>query len=174
MTEPIMRLTSPDDGPAIEALYPKAFPDEDLLPVVTELLQHKSRILSLAAIAGPELVGHVIFTSCSVAGGREAVALLAPLAVAPSWQRQGVGSALVRDGLRRLEGDGVAGVCVLGDPAYYGRFGFGPERDVAPPYPLPQAWQGAWQSMRLGTANAIGAGTLDVPPPWRRPALWAP
>lgn len=174
MAEPIVRLTSPDDVAAIEGLYPIAFPGEDLVPVVRDLLRHAPPVLSLAAFVRAELVGHVIFTPCSVAGSRAPVALLAPLAVAPGWQRQGIGSALVRDGLRRLGEEGYIGVCVLGDPAYYGQFGFGPEGRVSPPYPLPDAWQGAWQSMLLGSAEAFARGTLDVPPPWRRAALWAP
>lgn len=174
MAETILRLTSPEDVPAIKALYPMAFPDEDLLPVVTQLLQLAPAVLSLAAFVGTDLVGHVIFTPCSVADSQAPVALLAPLAVAPARQRQGIGSGLVQDGLHRLEGDGFVGVCVLGDPAYYGRLGFRPEYEVGPPYPLPEAWREAWQSVQFGSADAIGTGTLDVPLPWRRPALWAP
>ena len=54
---------------------------------------------------------------------------LGPLSVAPAWQGRGVGQALVQDGLRALEALGAAGCVVLGDPAYYGRFGF--ESDLA-------------------------------------------
>ena len=65
-------------------------------------------------------------------------------------------------------------VCVLGDPAYYGRFGFEPDDRVAPPYPLPQEWRSAWQSLSLCGNDRPARGTLSVPPPWRQPALWAP
>ncbi len=162
------------DVAAIEKLYPDAFPDEDLLPLVRALLGEESGVLSLVAIAGGGLVGHVAFTTCGISGRDERVALLGPLAVAPDRQRQGIGGALLRAGLRRLAEAGAARVYVLGDPAYYGRFGFEPDENVAPPYPLPEAWRGAWQSLGLRGDGRPPSGSLAVPPPWRRPALWAP
>ena len=169
-----IRGSKPGDLASIEALYPDAFPDEDLLPLVRELLQEAPIALSLAGIIGSSLVGHVIFTICGVAGSSDKVALLGPLAVAPAWQKQGIGSMIVRAGLKRLENAGVTQVYVLGDPAYYGRLGFLPETRVAPPYPLPAEWRGAWQSISLGSAEPPSRGRLSVPPPWLRPALWAP
>ena len=175
MTDDIdIRDSLPSDVSSIETLYPDAFPDEDLLPVVGELLREEAGVLSLVGVADGALVGHVIFTACGVAGSTEEVSLLAPLAVASARQRQGIGSALVRAGLRRVEYAGVARVYVLGDPAYYGRFGFAPEDAVAPPYPLPEAWRGAWQSIGLRDTARPLQGKLSVPPPWRQPALWAP
>ncbi|MDJ0945758.1 MAG: N-acetyltransferase [Kiloniellales bacterium] len=164
----------PDDVTSIEGLYPDAFPDEDLLPLVRELLRDGPVVLSLVGIADKALVGHVIFTACGIAGSTDKVALLGPLAIAPAWQRQGIGSALLRAGLRRLENAGTTQVYVLGDPAYYGRFGFEPDHGVAPPYPLPEEWQGAWQSLNLRGDAPPRHGKLSVPHPWRRPALWAP
>lgn len=169
-----IRDSLPGDEAAIEALYPAAFPDEDLLPVVQALLQDATVVLSLVGTVGASMVGHALFTTCAVSGCHDRVALLGPLAVGPPWQRQGFGGALVRAGLRRLDRAGVTRVCVLGDPAYYGRFGFGPEADVDPPYALPAAWRPAWQSASLGAVGAPVRGTLAVPPPWRDPALWAP
>ena len=173
-----IRESVPGDLASIEALYPDAFPDEDLLPLVRELLQEASVALSLVGIVGSSLVGHVIFTTCGVAGGNDKVALLGPLAVAPAWQRQGIGSAIVRAGLQRLENVGVTHVYVLGDPAYYGRLGFLAETHVAPPCPLPDPlpaeWRGAWQSIGLRSAKPPRRGKLSVPQPWLQPALWAP
>ncbi len=169
-----IRESLPSDAASIEALYPDAFPDEDLLPVVKALLSDDSICLSLVAIADRALVGHVIFTTCSIDGRSEKVWLLAPLGVASVWQRRGVGSALVRQGLLRLESSGAAQVYVLGDPAYYGRFGFRTEAGVAPPYPLPVEWRGAWQSVSLNNDRPPAEGTLSVPPQWRQPALWGP
>ena len=63
---------------------------------------------------------------------------------------------------------------VLGDPAYYGRFGFTPETHVEPPFPLPAEWGGAWQSQYLDGSRVPCPGKLDVPPQWLQPALWAP
>lgn len=169
-----VRESQPTDLASIETLYPDAFPDEDLLPLVRDLLGEDPSVLSLVGIADRRLVGHVIFTICGLAECPEKVALLGPLGVASARQRQGIGSALVRAGLQRLEKTGTAQVYVLGDPAYYGRFGFEREAGVAPPYPLPEQWHGAWQSIRLRDTAPAFHGKLSVPRPWQRPALWAP
>lgn len=169
-----IREGAPGDRAAIEALYPAAFPDEDLLPLVRALLDRAPGVLSLVAVVGQSVAGHGLFTPCGVAGSGERIALLGPLAVAPARQGQGVGSAIVRAGIARLERAGLGHVCVLGDPAYYARFGFAPETRLAPPYPLPEDWRGAWQSLPLGQAGPPRRGRLRVPEPWRRPALWAP
>jgi putative acetyltransferase len=179
-----IRDTRPDDLAAIERLYADAFPDEELRPLVRTLLQETPGVLSLAATAetdaeteaaagaGPALVGHVAVTPCAVRGAAARAALLGPLAVAPARQRSGIGRALVDAGLDRLRGAGVARVFVLGDPGYYRRFGFAPERAVTPPYPLPGAWGDGWQSLALAPAPLHGA--LEVPPAWAEPAYWAP
>jgi putative acetyltransferase len=175
MTESIeIRESVPGDLAAIELLYPEAFPDEDLLPLVRDLLREAPIVLSLVGIIGSRLVGHVIFTNCSVDGSGGKAALLGPLAVAPAWQRRGIGSAIVRAGLRRLEDADVSHVYVLGDPAYYGRLGFLPESYVEPPYPLPAEWGGAWQSKTLCGAATPCSGKLSLPRPWLQPALWSP
>lgn len=168
-----IREGRPGDEAAIEALYPDAFPDEDLLPLVKDLLQMEPAALSLVGVIGSSLVGHVVFTRCRVGESNENVDLLAPLAVAPAFQKQGVGSALVRAGLDQQARAGAAWVYVLGDPNYYKRFGFLPETAVTPPYPLPDEWLGAWQSIALAKAAPPPRGKLSVPRPWRRPALWA-
>lgn len=171
---PAIREAVPDELPGIEALHRAAFPQEDLLPLVRDLAREGPRVLSLVATMGDALAGHAMFTACAVAGAADGVALLGPLAVAPHRQRQGVGAALVRAGLGRLRQAGTSLVCVLGDPGYYARFGFRPERRILPPFALPPEWDGAWQSLTLNGADPAGAGTLQVPAPWRRRALWAP
>lgn len=162
------------DLPAIEALYPGAFPDEDLLPLVRDLLREATVALSLVGTIDSRLVGHVIFTRCSVAESSDRSALLGPLAVEPAWQRRGIGSAIVRNGLRRLKDEGVSQVFVLGDPAYYGRLGFLVESRIAPPYTLPTEWEGAWQSQSLRGTKTPHPGKLSLPQPWLQPSLWLP
>lgn len=162
------------DDAAIESLYLEAFPQEDLMPLVRDLLADAAIAYSLVGAIDLQIAGHAIFTRCGVVGRSVKAALLGPLAVAPAWQRKGIGSEIVRAGLLRLKDDEVELVCVLGDPAYYCRFGFRPETIVEPPYPLPTEWHGAWQSLYLNDTRVRSAGTLAVPRQWLQPALWAP
>lgn len=169
-----IRNSQPDDEPSITELYRSAFPDEDLVPLVTSLLRESVDALSLVAIADQKPVGHVIFTSCSVDSADKNVALLAPLAVAPPWQRRGIGSKIVEAGFDALRATDTAQVFTLGDPAYYTRFGFRPERNVSPPYTLPEEWRDAWQSLRLTKDTQPTHGTLIVPSAWQQKSLWLP
>jgi putative acetyltransferase len=169
-----IRASTSDDLHAIEALYLAAFPEEDLLPLVRDLLKCQHEVLSLIGTVGASLIAHVIFTKCAVEGLRSDVALLGPLAVAPDWQRKGAGSRIVRHGLQQLQHDGVNQVFVLGNPAYYSRFGFSMESCVVAPYPLPAEWGAAWQSITLDGVVASASGTLSLPKPWLRKKLWSP
>jgi putative acetyltransferase len=167
-----IRASTPGDIVSFESLYPAAFPDEDLLPLVRSLLTESKSVLSLVATISDQVAGHVIFTNCGVTGSDIKASLLGPLAVAPASQRQGIGTTLVRAGLHELEGAGVSLVCVLGDPAYYSRHGFDVEMSVEPPYPLPVEWNEAWRSQYLGEVRQAVSGKLLVPSQWREPALW--
>jgi putative acetyltransferase len=169
-----LRDSVPADFGAIESLYPEAFPDEDLLPLVRDLLQDTTITTSIVGVIDSRIVGHVIFTNCGVTGQSTNAALLGPLAVAPTWQRHGIGSALVRTGLRQLAVRDVRLVCVLGDPAFYERLGFLPESSIRPPFRLPAEYEGAWQAQELGDMAAPKSGALSVPEQWLVPALWVP
>ena len=173
-TTPDIRVSTNEDIEAIVSIYPLAFPDEDLVPVLRDLLAEPDVALSLVATIDGRVVGNVIFTECAVEGDDVEASLLAPLAVAPGSQRQGIGSTLVNAGLQRLKDMGIDSVFVLGDPAYYSRFGFSPDSQVQPPYPLPAEWYGAWQSQCLGDVAQSPTGKLAVPAQWLDPALWAP
>jgi len=170
----MIRETTSGDIAQVLALYPLAFPEEELRPVVLALLKGRSDVLSLAEFDGNALVAHVLFTICETEGLDRTGALLAPLGVVPSHQRRGVGSSLVHAGLERLEKRGIRQVFVLGDPAYYQRFGFSPERQVLAPYAIPEEWADAWQSMLLATQAPLAPGRLSLPEPWMNPALWKP
>ena len=160
------------DAAGIEQLYVDAFPDEDLIPLVRELLDLRQRVLSLVGIREKLIVGNISFTFCRVEGGNDKVALLGPLAVTPTLHKQGIGRALVQTGFKQMENSKIGYIFVLGDPAYYSRFGFKAEDKVTTPYPLPTEWRGAWQSLRLCDAEAPHEGGLSVPEPWRQIALW--
>lgn len=84
-------------------------------------------VVSLVAEVGGLVVGHIMFSPVSLSGHSELRLMgLAPMAVTPEHQRNGVGSALVRAGLERCRHLGFGAVVVLGHPSYYPRFGFGP------------------------------------------------
>jgi putative acetyltransferase len=89
--------------------------------------------LDLVADDGGQVVGHVLGARGDVAG-RTLVAV-APLAVAPAWQGQGVGKALMSAVLERADAQGWPAVVLLGAPAYYGRFGFQPSGPLGISYP---------------------------------------
>ena len=80
--------------------------------------------ISLVASDGGKVVGHAAFSPVTINGEAGLWFGLGPLSVEPQRQRQGVGTSLVRTGLERLSAMGAQGCVVLGDPAYYGRFGF--------------------------------------------------
>lgn len=167
-----IRTADARDLAALRELYASAFPDEDLFPLVSNLLGGTAPILSLVAMSGGRPVGHVIFTHCTVEPGAVTAALLGPLCVAPERQKGGVGSALVRAGFEDLKAQ-VSNVLVLGDPRYYGRFGFKPDHLVETPHPIPVAWKDVWQSVRLDDGNDTAPGRLIVPDVWKDPSLWS-
>lgn len=155
------------------SLYPMAFPDEDLVPLVKGLCSASVGAIHLVTENDTGIIGHISFTPCLVEGWSDPVSMLAPLAVHPDQQRRGVGKGLIEAGMQNLRHDGVAMVFVLGDPAYYGRHGFVQENAVAPPYDIPDEWRSAWQSQTLGISKPAPA-VLQVPAVWQDPTLWGP
>ncbi|WP_421859238.1 GNAT family N-acetyltransferase [Oceanicaulis sp.] len=163
-------ISTPEDQDALLALYPRAFPDEDLTGLVAALLTHPD-VLSLTAWTGLSIAGHVALTRCAVTGHDARVALLGPLCVAPGAQRQGLGRALIEEAARQLEAEAVSAILVLGDPEYYTRRGFDQISPIEPPYALKRDWREAWR-MRTLSAEAPQRGTLQVPAPWDAAELW--
>lgn len=126
--QPTIRDEQPDDVSAIARIHEAAFARTQVAAIVAALRAAGAVTLSLVAVdAAGGVCGHVLFTPVSIreADGRQHVAALGPLAVAPLWQRRGIGEALVREGLARLRWRGITAVVVVGDPAYYTRLGFG-------------------------------------------------
>jgi putative acetyltransferase len=94
--------------------------------------------VSLVAVLEGEVAGHVAFSPVMVGGRALGWHGLGPLAVRPAAQRRGIGAALVREGLARLRAQGAAGCVVLGDAAYYARFGFAVRPGLVYPGPPPE------------------------------------
>lgn len=157
-----------------------AFGHDKEAELVRELLRDESAepILSLLAFEGGQAVGHILFTSVILAGTQDDVtaALLAPLAIVPEMQKQGIGGKLIGEGLRQLTKSGVDLVFVLGHPEYYPRFGFSPAGDLGleAPYPIPDKYADAWmvQALRpdiIGSVRGkvVCADALQKPEHWR-------
>ncbi|RCU51922.1 N-acetyltransferase [Corallincola luteus] len=143
----IIRRSSTTDLDAIQQLHQSAFGEaegEAVAQLALALVADPSKVLSLVAVAENKVIGHVLFSPIQIVNYDSVSGyILAPLAVAPTAQRQGVGMKLIRFGLELLANQSVDIVMVLGDPNYYGRCGFHTEHKLAPPYslPYPEAWQ---------------------------------
>jgi putative acetyltransferase len=109
----------------------------------------------VAATPAGEIVGHVAFSPVLVDGRDRGWYGLGPLAVLPEWQRRGIGAALVEAGLERLRRIDAAGCVVLGNPAYYGRFGFASDPTLSYPGPPPEYFQ------RLVLEGDPASGTVE-------------
>lgn len=118
-----IRHETPGDHAGVRAVVREAFGRDDEANLVARL-RSSAGVLSLVAHTGEAIVGHVMFSPVAV-GAPDVVARgLAPVAVARAWRRRGVGARLIEHGLREVGREGVGLVVVLGDPAYYARFGF--------------------------------------------------
>jgi putative acetyltransferase len=124
----IIRTETAADADAVHGVLAAAFRGDDEASLVRLLRIDGSVVASLVAVVDGDVVGHVLFSRLTIRmDAREARAVsLAPLAVLPAFERRGIGSALVREGLRVLRAQGERIVIVLGDPPYYTRFGFSP------------------------------------------------
>ena len=147
-----------EDGEAVARLLVAAFggPAESLL--VQQLRAEGDAIIELVAEDRGEITGHILFSRMDA---RFRALALAPLAVMPRCQRQGIGSRLVEAGHERAAGGQWDAIFVLGDPAYYMRFGY----DPALAEPFENRYSGAHFMMRpLRPAAAIEHGPVRHAP----------
>jgi putative acetyltransferase len=114
------------DVDAVRAVHVAAFATPAEANLVDALRAGAAPLVSLVACADDAIAGHIMFSPVTVGGEHPAMMGLAPVAVVPSHQRQGIGAALVREGLAACRRVGAAAVVVLGHAAYYPRFGFVP------------------------------------------------
>lgn len=123
----LIRPESADDRAAVYDVNASAFETPAEAELVGALRKQADPVISLVAEVDGAVVGHILFSPVTLHGNPDVQVMgLAPMAVAPAHQRQGVGSALVRAGLERCREIGFGAVVVLGHPVYYPRFGFVP------------------------------------------------
>ena len=134
----IIRPERPEDSSQIRHVNELAFGQPAEADLVDKLRKTCAEALSLVAEDGGAVVGHILFTPVVVEGRLGSGMGLAPMAVLPARQRQGIGSQLVRRGLDILRERGCPFVVVVGHPEYYPRFGFEP----ASKHGLVSQWEG--------------------------------
>ncbi len=121
----LIRPEQEPDWPAVYAVNAAAFERPDEADLVDAVREQCCPIVSLVAEQDGEIVGHILFSPVTLSGHADAMIMgLAPLAVRPAHQRQGIGSALALVGLERCRELGAGAVIVLGHASYYPRFGF--------------------------------------------------
>lgn len=124
----IVRIEEDADIETVQKIIELAFQRTDEADLVEDLRQRSCAILSLVALRRGEIVGHLFFTRVIITNGMgfDRAVGMAPLSVQPAHRRTGVGTDLVRHGIASLKNRGRGVLVVLGDPAYYRRFGFQP------------------------------------------------
>ena len=114
--------------------------------------------LSLVAEADGTIVGHVAFSPVSLSDGSRGWYGLGPISVDPARQGEGIGGKLIGEGLERLKALGATGCVLLGDPAYYSRFGFTPDPKLTLDGVPPEYF------MRVAFSPVYGAGSVSYHP----------
>jgi putative acetyltransferase len=92
--------------------------------IVAALRRAKALTLSLVAEVDGRVAGHIAFSPVTISDGTPNWYGLGPVSVLPAYQRQGIGKALIREGLSRLKAMQAQGCCLVGHPEYYRQFGF--------------------------------------------------
>jgi putative acetyltransferase len=122
----VVRAETEDDYPGVHRVNELAFGRVNEAELVEALRQAANPQISLVAIADDQVVGHIFFSRVAVESEKGAFTALGlgPMAVLPEYQRRGIGSRLIGEGLKGCQRIGHDLVFVLGHPAYYPRFGF--------------------------------------------------
>ena len=149
------------DDIAIARVHDAAFGQTDESRIVEAIRCAGHPIISLVAVDGSRIVGHVLFSPVVIEAAQpvESVMGLGPMAVLPEMQRQGIGSRLLRDGLEECLRSGVRAVVVVGHPEYYPRFGFRPANSygLRCEYPVPDE---VFMAMELVAGALAGSSGL--------------
>ncbi len=162
-----IRHEAPGDEQHVWNVNREAFETELEANLVNALRAGGYATISLVAAINRQIVGHILFTPAPIQACDEVVEALAlaPLAVLPDWQRQGIGSKLVLAGIAEGKKLGHKIVTVLGHPTFYPRFGFSAE--LARPLISPFGEGDAWMALELVPGSLAGvAGRIEYAPPF--------
>lgn len=177
-----IKETNKDDFESIMLVEERAFGMKKEAELTADLLNDEtaSPVLSLLAFDGERAVGHIIFTRVymdKLDKNQPLMHILAPLAVIPEYQKQGIGGKLIREGIKRLKEMGSEIVFVLGHIGYYNRFDFIVDAKALgyeAPHPIPEEYKDAWmvQSLKLNKPNipfgrVICSNALNKEEHWR-------
>ena len=160
-----IRRERPEDIPGIRQVNGAAFDTSTERDLVDALREQAPTAISLIAIENDVVVGHILFSPMTLSSHPDVPVMgLAPMAVVPDRQRQGIGSALVRAGLDECRRSGIGAVIVLGHAEYYPRFGFVPASvfGLVSEYDVPDE---VFMAMELDTGALEGkSGTVKYHP----------
>ena len=159
-----VRPESTGDKSAIHALHCAAFGASTEADLVDRLRDEDAVVLSLVAAEDGRVVGHVLYSRLTIDGEANGVSALAPVAVMPERQKQGIGRRLIETAHRELTARGETLIFVLGAPAYYERLGFSSE--TAKPFRTP--YDGPYMMALALAPGAPSSGTVAYPAPFAR------
>lgn len=175
-----IRETNTADFNDIMAVEKQAFGYDKEAKLVADLLADKTAdpIVSLLAFYGDEAIGHILFTRTYFDNQetQPMMHILAPLAVKPEYQRQGIGGMLIRAGIEALRKKGSNLVFVLGHKEYYPKFGFLPDAAKAgypAPYPIAEEYSDYWMVLPIGPKGfEAGKGKIKCCDELNKPEHW--
>lgn len=164
-----IRPETPTDAAAIYAVHQQAFAGREAEPGLVDAIRNSTGFipeLSLVAEQNSQIVGHILISRIHIQteNGPLPALALAPLAVLPEYQQQGIGSALVQHGLQECERLAHAVVIVLGSPTYYPRFGFSAALANSLECPYGDCGE-AWMALEIIPAALDGVRGRVVYPP---------
>ena len=175
-----IRETNTDDFDSIMTVEKQAFGYDKEAQLVADLLADKTAepMVSLLAFYKGEAVGHILFTRAYFdgQGALQMMHILAPLAVKPEYQRQGIGGMLIRAGIERLQEKGSCLVFVLGHKEYYPEYGFIPDAarlGYPAPYPILEQFSDYWMVQAISPKGFdVDKGKIRCSDELNKPEHW--